>query len=68
LLEPLLAFNKEKARLWAGLFTKGFGGFLLVNVFVIKDLFDGTTACEKPLFRGLFVFEHFFYSVLSNIL
>jgi hypothetical protein len=34
----------------------------------IKDLLDGTTACEKPLFRGLFVFEHFIYSSAGYIL
>jgi hypothetical protein len=28
----------------------------------------GTTACEKPLFRVIFVFEHFFYSSASYIL
>jgi hypothetical protein len=30
------------------------------------DLFLETTACEKPLFTvEVFVFEHFFYSVLT---
>jgi hypothetical protein len=31
-------------------------------------VFGGTTACEKPLFQVVFVFEHFFYSSASLIL
>ncbi len=50
----------------------GFSEFFVCGVSfgfkVLAFLFYGTTACEKPLFLSLFVFEHFFYSSAVPIL
>jgi hypothetical protein len=56
----------------AGYLLLGCFGFDLfmndfLSVFWVM-VFGGTTACEKPLFHVVFVFEHFFYSSASLIL
>jgi hypothetical protein len=50
------------------LFLEGCVGFVVLLVFIWLMILDGTTACEKPLFQIVFVFEHFFYSSANLIL
>jgi len=49
-------------------FFESFVGFVVLLIFIWLMILDGTTACEKPLFQIVFVFEHFFYSSANLIL
>jgi len=59
---------KQNGPFLADRFASFVGCWSFVVGFLFDNRFDGTTACEKPLFQFIFVFEYLIYSSTNLIL